>query len=153
MAKITSFNGPHRFLSNFAPAIVVLDQTEYPSVEHAYQAAKSDDLGYRGQFLKESAGVAKKLGRMAVLRPDWEAVKIGVMTDLVRQKFDPKLNPYLAYQLLSTGTADLIEGNYWGDQFWGECPVGIGQNHLGRILMKIRDELNAASLDKINGHT
>jgi len=59
------------------------------------------------------------------------------MTDLVRQKFS---NPQLAKQLLDTKDFELIEGNTWGDTFWGVCS-GKGQNNLGKILMQIRNEL------------
>jgi hypothetical protein len=46
--------------------------------------------------------------------------------------------------LLATGDKELIEGNTWGDTFWGVCN-GIGQNHLGKILMAKRTELKLFS--------
>jgi predicted NAD-dependent protein-ADP-ribosyltransferase YbiA (DUF1768 family) len=60
------------------------------------------------------------------------------MRDLLRKKFR---NPSLRQKLADTGTAKIIEGNYWGDTFWGECPVGNGENHLGKLLMEIRKEI------------
>jgi ribA/ribD-fused uncharacterized protein len=86
-------------------------------------------------------GTAKRLGRAVSLRTDWETIKFAVMENLLRQKF---ANPALRWQLLATGSATLHEGNSWGDRIWGECPLGVGENHLGRLLMKIRDELRAA---------
>jgi ribA/ribD-fused uncharacterized protein len=82
-------------------------------------------------------GKAKRLGRKVTLRANWELIKIDVMLDLVRQKFQ---DPDLAWMLINTGDAELIEGNHWGDKFWGVCN-GEGENHLGKILMQVRDEI------------
>ena len=108
--KIDSFEGEYRFLSNFFMSPVEMDGKTFDSVEHAYQAAKSDDAEYRANFFFGiTPGQAKKLGRTANLRADWEQVKIGIMTDLVRKKFNDK---ELASKLLATGDAELIEGNW-----------------------------------------
>jgi predicted NAD-dependent protein-ADP-ribosyltransferase YbiA (DUF1768 family) len=61
------------------------------------------------------------------------------MEGLVRQKFSK--DPVLRQRLLDTGDQDLVEGNTWGDTFWGVCR-GQGSNWLGRILMDVRAELN-----------
>lgn len=83
------------------------------------------------------------MGRRVKLRPDWEQVKTAVMEEVVRAKFTQ--NPDLAALLLSTGDAELIEGNTWGDTCWGvDLRTGRGENRLGRILMKVRAELAAA---------
>lgn len=58
------------------------------------------------------------------------------MTDLVRQKFTGPLRRFL----VETYPSDLVEGNTWGDTFWGVCR-GVGENHLGWILMLVRDEM------------
>ena len=61
------------------------------------------------------------------------------MEEIVRAKFGQ--NPVLADKLLATGDTLLIEGNTWGDKFWGvDTRVGQGENHLGKILMKVRAE-------------
>ena len=92
-----------------------------------------------GTALKPSE--AKRLGQRVALRPDWEAVKLGVMEDIVRAKFTQ--HESLAVKLINTGDRGLIEGNTWQDLFWGvDITTRKGENHLGRILMKIRDELN-----------
>lgn len=138
MEQITEFQGAYRFLSNFWPCRVVLDDREFPSVEHAYQAAKTTDDDVRSQIAQlPKAGDAKRFGKQVVLRQDWEEVKISIMKYLVRQKF--QTNP-LRKWLLQTQDAELIEGNWWGDTFWGVCN-GKGRNHLGKILMEIRDEI------------
>ena len=135
---IDSFEGQYRWLSNFWPAVVMLDGYSYPSVEHAYQAAKSLDVDYRWRCRSAlHAGLAKRLGRTAALRHDWDTSKVGIMRELVRQKF---AHPELAEKLLATGDAELIEGNHWNDTFWGVCR-GRGLNMLGQILMETRFNL------------
>lgn len=139
MPPITEFHGPFAFLSNFAPAPVVLDNVTYPTVEHAYQAAKTLDHGQRNLFLQNtSASFAKRLGRKITIRPNWVDLRLEVMTHLLQQKFAPDTEH--AANLLRTGDAELVEGNYWHDYFWGRCN-GRGENHLGRLLMIIRSEL------------
>lgn len=135
---ITEFRGAYRFLSNFYPASVRLDGVTYSTVEHAFQAAKTTEPRLR-RAVRDVAtpGIAKKLGRSLTLRKDWESVKLGVMLELLRQKFGP--SP-LRDLLLETGTTRLIEGNTWNDRFWGKVD-GEGENHLGRLLMQVRDEL------------
>ncbi len=135
--KIDSFSGTNRFLSNFYPAIVLLDDMEHATVEHAYQAAKT--LSLLGRELirtAPSAAAAKRLGKEAELRTDWPVVKQAVMLDLLRQKFR---HSHLRELLDATGCAELVEGNHWGDTFWGVCR-GKGLNWLGRLLMQVRDE-------------
>lgn len=135
---IDSFSGRHRFLSNFYPASIVLDGEEYPTVEHAYQAAKTVDSLARA-FIRglSRAGDAKRAGKAFPLRPDWEEMKLPIMESLLWQKFAA---PPLRTWLLDTGDQVLVEGNYWGDEFWGVCR-GRGENHLGKLLMKVRNEL------------
>lgn len=135
MNRIDSFHGEHRFLSNFWPAEVMLDGVTYPTVEHAYVAAKTLDIETRREIAAvEKPGDVKRFGRKLALRSDWESVKLDVMRDLVRQKF---AHSELRAQLLATGDAELIEGNTWNDTFWGVCR-GKGENHLGKILMSVR---------------
>jgi len=135
---IDSFTEDYRFLSNFFPAEITYQGDVYSSVEHAYQAAKTDDFGSRAKIRNaKTAGIAKRLGRHASLRCDWETIKLSVMHELVLQKFQDKV---LRVELLATDDRQLIEGNYWNDRFWGICR-GRGENHLGKILMKVREQL------------
>lgn len=71
------------------------------------------------------------------MRSNWDQIKLDVMYELVKQKFatDP-----LRMYLLRTGTREIQEGNYWGDTFWGTVN-GEGENHLGKILMRVREEI------------
>jgi ribA/ribD-fused uncharacterized protein len=137
--KITEFDGEYRFLSNFHPAPMEYERISYPTVEHAYQAAKTTDYHERQRIAAlPSPGRAKRAGAKLTLRPDWDALRLNVMETLLRQKFT--LHADLRALLLATGDAILEEGNTWGDVFWGVCN-GVGENHLGKLLMKIRDEL------------
>lgn len=136
---ITSFRGEFAFLSNFSPCKVIFDGKEYQTTEAAYQAAKTFDEKEREQIrLAKTPGETKKLGKKVKLRSDWEEVKLQVMEDLLRQKFN---QPKFADKLLDTMDEELVEGNYWSDVFYGQCPLGVGLNHLGKLLMKIRSEL------------
>lgn len=139
MYKIDSFSGDYEFLSNFyhCPTMIEYKGRKFPTTEHAFQAAKCKNESDIDKFLEcETPGQAKRLGRQIELRDDWEQVKVEIMTDVVRQKFQDE---QLQIMLLKTGDAYLEEGNTWHDRFWGVCD-GIGQNWLGRILMQIRSE-------------
>ena len=138
MKTIDSFSGDYRFLSNFWPSRVSMDSLTFPTVEHAFQAAKTLDL-FQRQMIRDVPlpGQAKHLGRAVILRQDWESIKLDVMYGLLKQKFSAK---NLKGFLLDTGDIELIEGNTWGDKFWGTVD-GEGQNHLGKLLMQVRSEL------------
>ena len=144
MLPITSFHGPHYFLSNFSASPVVLNGQTYPTVEHAFQAAKTFDSEQRKMIQNAPTPLtARQLGRAVTLRADWEQVKFGIMYQLLKQKF---ARPDLAQALLRTGDAELIEGNTWGDRVWGRVQVKgqwIGKNRLGELLMQVRAELSA----------
>ncbi len=143
--KITDFQGKYFFLSNFAPAAVRLDGLEFPTVEHAYQAAKTLETAARRRIQAASTpALARKMGRKLAVRPDWPEVKVTVMQELLRQKF--ARHPHLKELLLATGEAELVEGNTWHDNFWGDCRcprcrAAPGENRLGRLLMEVRREL------------
>ena len=135
---IRGFFGPFRFMSNFVPCKVMLDGFEFTSTEHAYVAAKTLDLNKRAEIAAvETAGQVKRLGRKLKLREDWEEVKVGVMHDLLIQKFSQE--PFRS-QLIATGDAYLEETNTWNDTFWGVCE-GVGFNTLGWLLMQVRTDL------------
>lgn len=130
---IESFDGEDRFLSNFSTEGAIK-----PTLEHQFQArkcAKVEDAIW--VMAASTSGESKKRGRKIELRPDWETIKLDVMHELVSRKFqDPKIREKLLY----TGDNELIEGNTWGDTFWGVCR-GKGKNALGEILMSIRETL------------
>lgn len=138
---IASFSGPHSFLSNFHPSPIEIDGVVFPTVEHAYQALKTaDPEQYAAIAAAPTPAAAKKLGRKATLRPRWDDVKDQVMIGLLLMKFN---DPDLRAKLQATGDEDLVEGNTWHDQHWGDCTcwthAGVpGGNALGRLLMQVR---------------
>jgi ribA/ribD-fused uncharacterized protein len=143
MTTIDSFTGDYTFLSNFYPAPVTFDGLLYPTTEHAFQAAKTLNYMERREIQSlAKPGDAKRRGRTVTLRDNWEVLKNHVMFGLLRDKFS---KGHLRDKLLATGDAKLIEGNTWGDTYWGVCN-GHGQNHLGTLLMAVRDELRTGEI-------
>lgn len=138
----------HSFLSNFSESYFQFDGLTWPTLEHAYQAAKTDDPDERLAINQApTPGEAKNLGQKVTLRPGWDNVKDDVMLRLLRIKFGQ--NRDLRDQLVATGHGVLIEGNTWHDNHFGVCTCGRpackeppGKNMLGILLMKVRDEIN-----------
>ncbi len=90
-----------------------------------------------------SPGKAKRLGAKLTfdngkLRQDWYDVNMVIMYNGLRAKF--MQHEHLKQRLLDTGVEDIAEGNNWGDTYWGTVD-GVGENHLGKLLMLIRREL------------
>jgi len=139
---INSFQDEFRFLSNFEYANVKYDGVIYPTVENAFVAAKTLDLADRQHISTLTPGQAKRYGRseMFVLRDGWNDIRVGIMYDLVMQKF---IQEPLRTKLLITDDIDIVEGNTWGDVFWGQSPIGTGANTLGKILMSTREHLKS----------
>lgn len=136
MMTIDKFEGAYAFLSNFSPNEIHYGGIKYPTVEHAYQAAKTLDIELRKEISKlPTPNLAKKAGRRIVLRKNWEQLKVTFMRSFLVLKFQDE---FLMKKLKATGDSILIEGNWWGDTFWGICK-GAGQNKLGKALMEIRD--------------
>jgi ribA/ribD-fused uncharacterized protein len=143
ISQISSFTGEHQFLSNFYPTSVLYDGQTYPSSEHAYQAAKSLDPVMRNRIRQlRTPREAKALGKRIPLRPNWETLRIPTMRSILQNKFAP--GSAVAQRLIDTAPNVLIEGNTWGDTYWG-CVLShgqwLGQNQLGLLLMEIRSQL------------
>lgn len=135
---IDYFDGEYRWLSNFSTAGGVK-----PTLEHQFQARKAttvEDAIY--VMAAETPGGAKKRGRSITCRDDWDDIKLDVMYELLVEKFS--LSP-LKEKLLATGDAELVEGNTWGDTFWGRCR-GKGKNNLGYLLMIIRQDIRSGRI-------
>ena len=144
---IDRFRGEYEFLSNFYPAKLRYDGLTYCNAEAAYQAQKCQDPGERPAFSRLYGDEAKHRGRQVAVRPDWEGEKVAVMAAVLASKFDQ--NPHLARWLLETGQALLLEGNPWGDRFWGvDGKTWEGENHLGRLLMALRERYRREGVPK-----
>jgi len=143
---ISSFSGDYERLSNFYPVLIHFEGMNFPSVEHAYVAAKTKDRMKRYMIAMldpDKAGEAKRIGRTFILREDWEMIKLSVMKRCLIQKF---LYDEFRSFLLSTGESNLMEGNYWHDNYWGnclcrDCAEIQGQNQLGKMLMEVREKV------------
>lgn len=138
---IDSFTNEYAFLSNFYEAPFLYKARQVPTAEHAYQMSKADNDDDRAYILDASSpDEAKKRGNDVDLRSNWESMKTRIMYDVVRNKFFYPQNNDIALDLIDTGDKVLIEGNDWGDTFWGVTDDG-GENQLGKILMIVRSEL------------
>ena len=132
---ITSFSGEYRWLSNFWPVLINYEGLVYPSTENAYQASKTYPE-YREPYKFYTPGKAKREGAKIAIRPDWD--REGTMFKLQELKYK---DPWLANLLILTDEQEIIEGNDWGDTFWGESPIGNGQNKLGKMIVTIRTRI------------
>jgi ribA/ribD-fused uncharacterized protein len=142
---ISRFINKHSFLSNFYTSPFLYNGKYYKTVEHAYQSYKSNDEGER-EWIRNApdARTAKIFSHKIKIRKDWESIKYKLMYELVLCKF--KQNNNLKTELIKTDDEYIEEGNYWHDNIWGNCDCDgckeiEGKNWLGKILMKIRDEI------------
>lgn len=135
---IDKFYGKYDFLSNYYVAPVTYNGLTFQSNEAAFQAQKTLNEGQRRKFTRMAPNKAKAKGRNVILRSDWEQIKNKIMYEVCYAKFTQ--NPELKEKLLLTGDEELIEGNTWHDTYWGVCNRR-GKNKLGKILMRIREEL------------
>jgi ribA/ribD-fused uncharacterized protein len=143
---IDRFSGRYNYLSNFSPHPVTMpDGREHRTAEHAFQSAKAVTLSdYDFVTGQPTPGRAKQAGRRIARRQDWDEVRDAVMLAVIRAKFTR--GTMLANLLDLTGDEELVEGNTWGDRYWGVCG-GSGENRLGKILMQVRSENRACRAD------
>ena len=135
---INNFENEYYFLNNYFEVPVTVEGITYKNSESAFQAQKTSNISERKNFADLDPDSAKALGYKVNLRSDWEEVKVQKMYEVNKAKFEQ--NPELKEKLIATGLEELVEGNDWGDRFWGVD--GTGENRLGKILMKIRMELS-----------
>ena len=134
--EISNFSGGYDFLSNFSASPILVEGKLFATVEHAFQAYKTEDRGWQERIrTAPTPGAAKRLGRKCPKRADWEQQRVAAMRHFLQLKFQ---KPDLLDRLRKTGDAVLIEGNTWGDTLWGVCD-GVGENMLGKLLMEIRN--------------
>lgn len=137
-----AFRGEKYFLSNMYNCSVEYQGVTYSSSELAFQVQKCADEAERQHLIElDNPFEVKKAAYKVKKREDWQEVKVGIMRDIVTAKFTQ--NPDLAQKLLETGNELLQEENSWNDKFWGTVN-GEGENHLGKILMEVRDRLREA---------
>jgi ribA/ribD-fused uncharacterized protein len=136
---IDKFRGKYAFLSNMSSSKFIVDGIKYNSVENFFQAQKTLDPEERKRIAGMSPVEAKRAGRKVSLRKDWNDIRLEIMKTGLRMKFS---DPFLRKLLLNTGSSMLIEGNNYGDRFWGKVN-DIGSNHLGELLMSVRADISS----------
>lgn len=146
---INEFRGKYACFSNFHDAKIIVNGVVWPTVEHAFQANKTFDKGWQGKIMSATSPanakrLAKELKTAGFQRADWEEVKLPIMFSLVILKF-MMFDEYRKI-LLNTGKEEIVEGNWWHDNFWGDCNCEkckniTGQNNLGKLLMVVRQYL------------
>lgn len=130
------------WLSNFFLSPMILQEKEYPTVEHWFQSQKFTDKDLQEKIRTcPTASQAKKLGRTrdASFLSNWDAVKEEILYEGLKAKFTQ--NTILQDLLLKTGSEELIEQSPW-DSYWGSGRTGKGKNRMGYLLMKLRSELS-----------
>lgn len=130
--------------SNFQTVKILHDDILYPSVEHYFQAQKTDNIQQKLRISQlQLPSQAKRIGRSLILRKDWNSVKLSVMKLGLQKKFSQE--PFRS--LLLNFEGDIIEYNYWHDNYWGSCLCSScsaipALNKLGKLLMEIKNELS-----------
>lgn len=144
MELIDEFTGEYAFLSNFYERTFWSENYQFKSMEHYFNAFKTlDERQFAHVLGAPTPSVAKRRGRKVTLRPQWDQRwRYSVMLTGLQVKFrDPELRDLLD----QTDDAILVEGNTWHDNVWGVCTCarcgGRGKNHLGIMLMLVRDAL------------
>lgn len=134
--NIESFRGPFAFLSTFAATPINYGGAIYASAQHLLSALMTTDKSMR-EKIRQAPGPAEamKLAKSFVPRPDWEKIKLDVMREVMKRKFQL---PDLRAKLITTKGRELINANTYHDTFWGVCN-GEGENWLGRIIQEVRD--------------
>jgi ribA/ribD-fused uncharacterized protein len=140
---ILEFKGDYSWLSNFAPCEFEYQGITYPTTEHFYQAWKFPADQRARIAAIATPRLTKREGRKAKLCWNWDSVRIEVMKTALEEKF--KIDKFRNL-LLSTSSAKLVEGNWWHDNFWGDCYCAKckgnpGANTLGNMIMDIRSSL------------
>ena len=127
--------------SNFSPHPITLKGKTWQTSEHYFQAQKVAGTPAEEEVrLAKSPMIAARMGRSRKrpLRKDWETVKDSIVYEAVLAKFTQ--HPDLREVLLATGDARIVEYTE-NDAYWGDGGDGSGENRLGRILMRVREEL------------
>lgn len=147
------------YVSNWFSNMTKLDEPyehdgiKYFSSENFYQAMKipSSRRELRVEIAAMPPGKSKSCFRKNperyYVRDDWDTTeKLRVMREILEFKFAPGTSWH--DQLIATGSEEIVEFNNWGDDFWGvDIRKERGSNHLGKLLMELRDRFTRNDLD------
>lgn len=140
MIKIPHYESSYFLFSNFSPHQILYKDVLYSTLEHAFQAQKFLNEDARDKVKNAKSPLeALQLGRsLPGKRNDWSSIKLDCMYQLLKAKVEQ--HEEVKSKLFASGNEEVVEQNP-NDDFWGSGPDGNGQNQMGKILMKIRDEL------------
>ena len=138
---------PYGVFSNLYRRSIVFEGEVYATNEHAYQAGKARKPAVRRWLMDAPSPALLAMAAHGLyywdIAPGWSAGKFDRMRTVLRAKFTQHED--LGSVLLSTGEARLVEAGTVDNgvnRLWGEVN-GVGQNMLGKMLMKLRSELRA----------
>jgi ribA/ribD-fused uncharacterized protein len=147
---IEQFRGQYRWLSNFWFSPMDIWGLKFKTNEHYFTFSKTADPEWANRIINaDTPSAAKKLGQQCPVRPNWKTLRTGVMSNGLWSKFVQ--NPPLLEKLVATWPTRLVEGNYWHDNFWGNCLCPKcekieGINALGKLLMSHRETFNTVRI-------
>lgn len=141
---IDNFHGEHGWASNFSSHGFWYQDIWYPTNEHFFQAWKGNPDDRVRIAALSTPGKAKRAGKKVILPWNWDGIKDEIMMTGLTQKFTQ--NPDAAAKLRATEGIELVEGNNWHDNYWGNCRCIkcqdiIGLNKLGKSLMALRETI------------
>lgn len=148
---INQFRGNYYFLSNMYICDIEYKSQIYKSVEHAYVYHKHDSIELKKLALTNIEPTKLKIESKKYnknIYKNWNNIKLDVMYDLLKIKFSQ--SPFTEL-LIATKDENIVEGNVWNDTYWGvdiNQQPNIGENHLGRIIMRVRDEIIGSNKGK-----
>ena len=129
--------------SNFSSFKVEWKGVLWMTSEHAYQAAKFNDEKIVKEIRESiSAHDSKKTAHKYrdLVREDWDDIKLKIMEKIIEAKLAQ--HSFIQKRLKETKNREIIEDSS-KDSFWGWGPDKKGENHLGKIWMKLRDETSS----------
>ena len=146
MIKIPYYERSYFVFSNFSPHTVIFNNILYPTAEHAFHAAKFEDEKIKEEIKNAGSPLeAFELGKKykPLRRKDWDEIKVDILYKILTEKV--KQHKEVKDALLATNNEEIIEDNPHND-FWGNGKDGKGENHTGKILMRVREDLKSLSL-------
>lgn len=143
MREVRFFEGRWHCFSNSSSDRVHWRNNDYMTSQHAYQSAKfvGNPVTREAVRLACSAHDAKNIARKndGYKADNWQEIRLGIREEITRAKMER--HTYIQEKLLETGNMEIICDSM--NPFWGRGPDGKGLNHMGKIWMKLREELKS----------
>lgn len=144
--QVFFYEQDHYYLSSFSSFTVQRHGIKFPTAEHAYHWAKFPGNQSLQNIIRHAPSAHEAFviaqNYKSQRRPDWDAVKVDVMRDILWCKYSQ--HDYIQTKLPKTGERILIE-NSWRDDFWGWGPQRDGQNMLGKLWMEVRAQITRSA--------